>query len=370
MKLMTFSNGDELHHYKKTLVLVFGGERHVLSTGPNNGGFRTDLQAVFNNDMNPGPGMAVRLRADTYSGHMDLLAWDDLGLDPAHCSGLGTSADMENVSIKSMSFDDFTVTAIVTGGIKNNGGRVGDPASWHESSGKAGEVKHGTINIMLHIDVNLDSGTLARAMVTATEAKTAVLQELLAPSRYSSGIATGSGTDGIMVICDPESEVTLTNAGKHTKLGEYIGRCVMAAVREALDKQSGLNPDYQHDIINRLDRFGMTEDSLWIKYNKKYNKAGELSRARFTDRLDRIKKGQGLVTWISLYAHLLDQLNWGMLSEEEVDLAGRTIREQISGLYEVAFSSTGVEEADNLTDRMMDQIQNLVLGIIENTSDR
>ena len=47
-----FSNGDELYHYKKALVFsTFCGPRDVLSTGPNNGGFRKDLEAVFNVDI-------------------------------------------------------------------------------------------------------------------------------------------------------------------------------------------------------------------------------------------------------------------------------------------------------------------------------
>lgn len=36
MKIYDFSNGDELHHYKKALVLTFRGSRDVLSTGPDN----------------------------------------------------------------------------------------------------------------------------------------------------------------------------------------------------------------------------------------------------------------------------------------------------------------------------------------------
>ena len=57
MKLMELPGGDTLHHYKKSLVLCFSGPRDVLSTGPIGGGFRTDLQAVFNNDCNPGAGI-------------------------------------------------------------------------------------------------------------------------------------------------------------------------------------------------------------------------------------------------------------------------------------------------------------------------
>ena len=52
MKLYEFPSGDTVHKYKKSIVISFKGKRNVLSTGPNNGGFTTDLAAVFNNDAN------------------------------------------------------------------------------------------------------------------------------------------------------------------------------------------------------------------------------------------------------------------------------------------------------------------------------
>lgn len=321
MKIFQLPGGDEVHHYKKSLVVCFKGKRKVLSTGPNNGGYRTDLRAVFNNDGNPGPGMACTMRADTYREHMDILALEDLGLDPEHCSGLSTAASMDNVSVQTMSYEDFSVTAIVTGGIKNNAGRIGDPATWHEKSEASYQVKPGTINIILYIDADLSEGALARALVSCTEAKTAAIQELLAPSRYSRGLATGSGTDGTIIVCNAESDTYLTNAGKHSKLGEYIGKTVKKAVKEALYLQSGLCPSYQHNILNRMDRFGITEDSLWAAFQGRQAE-GVISRAEFEDRLDHIKTDNTLVTYTSLYAHLLDQLDWELLSPEEAWEAG------------------------------------------------
>lgn len=72
--------------------------------------------------------------------------------------------------------------------------------TWHERAGTYFEVMSGTINILLHIDADLAPGALVNALVTCTEAKTAAIQELLAPSRYSHGLATGSGTDGTIVV--------------------------------------------------------------------------------------------------------------------------------------------------------------------------
>lgn len=333
MKLMELPGGDELHHYNKALVVMFAGPRDVLSTGPNNGGYRRDLKAVFNQDCNPGAGMSCEMKADTYEKHMELVASEDLGLDPETCSGLSTAASMHNVAIETLTYEDFSVTAIVTGGIRVNAVRAGDPATWHEHSGNYAETMGGTINIMLHISANLTPGALTNALVTCTEAKTAAIQELLAPSRYSRGLATGSGTDGTIVICNPQSDTFLTNAGKHCKLGEYIGRTVKKAVKEALYRQSCLGAEYQHDILNRMDRFGITQDSFWMRYQKLCQEQQQPvgQKADFIDCLDRIKNDDLLVTYTSLFAHLLDQADWGLLSEKEASGAAKQIM-QLMGM--------------------------------------
>lgn len=364
MKIYQLACGDELHFYKKSLVLCFQGTRKVLSTGMNQGGCRSDLEAVFNNDGNPGPGMEFVMRADTYEEHLNIIAEEDLGLDPEKCSGMCTAASMENVSIQAMEGDFFTVTAIVTGGIQANGGRIGDPACYSESGGDEANDTHeklGTINIMLHIDANLPDGTLVKALASCVEAKVAAIQELLAPSRYSNGLATGSGTDSVILICNPESRVYLTDAGHHSQLGEFIGKTVKKAVKEALYRQSGLGPEFQHDILRRMDRFGVTQDTLWRVYcevnskpdgeagskadnkagskvdNKADNKAGSeaagkstdnkkmMPRFVFEDRLDALEREDMLVVYTSLFAHLLDQMEWGLLKPEEAWKAGKQI---------------------------------------------
>lgn len=331
MKLYEFSSGDTVHKYKKSIVISFNGKRNVLSTGPNNGGFTTDLSAVFNNDANPGDGMEVKMRADTYREHMDILAKEDLGLDPSSCSGLMTVASMDNAAISTLSYDDFSVTAITTAGVRSNGGRIGDPASWHEKSESSFEdtTPVGTINILLYIDANLSKEAMASALVSCTEAKVAAMQELLIASRYSCGIATGTGTDGTIIISNAESKTRLTNAGKHSKLGELIGRTVISSIKEALKLQQGITPQVQHDIIQRMDRFGVTEDALWDCYKETYR---NLIRAEFTDILDRIRTDNTLVTYSSLYAHLLDQLSWGLLSFAECRVAANELL-KLAGLH-------------------------------------
>jgi adenosylcobinamide amidohydrolase len=320
MLLYTLCTGEEVHRYQKSIVVNFTGRRRVLSTAPHNGGLREDLTAVFNHDATTGAGMAVTLKAPTYAEHMVILS-RELGLLPEESAGLTTAAQMENVSIKTETWGKLTVTAIVTGGVEVNGGRAGDPASWDEINGKPVEAeKPGTINCMVFINVNLTPGALTRALVTCTEAKTAALQELAAPSRYSRGLATGSGTDGTILSANMDSPVLLTDAGKHNKLGELIGRSVKAAVKEALFLQSGLCAASQHSILRRVSRFGITADSLWEK--ARGTGTGGIRRARFAVLVEKLSALEMPLTYTALYVHLLDELAWDLIGPAEAARAG------------------------------------------------
>ena len=327
MELARLTTGDIAYRYDKSIVLVFSGRRKVLSTSLYNGGYHEDFEAVFNRDMTQGSGMPCESFAPTYVESMKIVA-ERLGLAPELTSGMGTAAHMENASIVSRSYKELTVTAIVTGGVETNGGRVGDPASYY----KTAEKKCGTINIMLVIDADLPPGILARALVTCTEAKTAALQELMAPSRYSTGLATGSGTDQTIVVANSESPLFFEGAGKHSKLGELIGLAVMAAVKEALKKQSGLTPAQQHDLLRRLRRFGVTEETLWQRYKEE---AGDdaLIKAQFIAALEKMIAVPALFPLGVLFIHLYDEHLWGLLEKEETwEAAEKLLKEMATAL--------------------------------------
>ena len=355
MELARLTTGDVAYRYDKSIVLVFSGSRKVLSTSLYNGGYHEDFEAVFNRDMTQGSGMPCESFAPTYVESMKIVA-ERLGLAPELTSGMGTAAHMENASIVSRSYKELTVTAIVTGGVETNGGRVGDPASYY----KTAEKKCGTINIMLVIDADLPPGILARALVTCTEAKTAALQELMAPSRYSTGLATGSGTDQTIVVANSESPLFFEGAGKHSKLGELIGLAVMAAVKEALKKQSGLTPAQQHDLLRRLCRFGVTEETLWQRYKEEVGDDA-LIKAQFIAALEKMTAVPSLFPLGVLFIHLYDEYLWGLLEKEETWEAAETLLKEMA---EVLFLSS--KESVSMQDDYMKSMEHLlVYAVIE-----
>ncbi|MFZ5451825.1 MAG: adenosylcobinamide amidohydrolase [Thermodesulfobacteriota bacterium] len=147
-------------------------------------------------------------------------------------SFLFTGADMANLSVQQSNFKDLKVYALVTAGVKGNALRLSqDEGRFYEP---------GTINIILLTNYRLSPRAMSRALIAATEAKTAALQDLdIRSSEHPLAYqATGTGTDNIIVVGGRGRVLEMT--GGHSKMGELIGRAVYQGVREAVSKQNGI----------------------------------------------------------------------------------------------------------------------------------
>ncbi len=225
----------------------------------------------------------------------------ELGLQAEETAVMGTAANMQHLGVVTRSWADLSVTAIVTAGVSANAGCAGDPAhydevngAWLKTSAQAetcvlrrdegdavGEAKvreedknldvqeakpaglaQGTINTLLLFSAPLDATAQARAVVTMTEAKTSALMELAIGSKYSTRLATGTGTDQY-ALATPQTGARLrTWTGQHTKAGELIGDAVRAATLEALRWQNGLEASYTRSVFHALGRFGVKDAAL------------------------------------------------------------------------------------------------------------
>jgi len=160
-----------------------------------------------------------------------------LGLRRSSVTFMSTGVDMDKLSFCEKTFEDFHVCCIATGGARDNALRMGlDEGQWMEKeTGFLG--KQGTINIILLTNVTLTWGAMARAIMAATEAKTAALQDLDYRSTPSPQVqATGTGTDNMIVVSGVNPEIIIRQPGGHSKMGELIGFTVKTAVTEALKK--------------------------------------------------------------------------------------------------------------------------------------
>ncbi|SES86144.1 adenosylcobinamide amidohydrolase [[Clostridium] polysaccharolyticum] len=323
----TCKNGDKLYYQKRGIWIEFADRRRVLSTSVLNGGLREDIKGVFNFNCLADQ-YACDLTEDTYEQELQKNA-KQIGLMKEPVTGLSTAAWVEFLSVQTEAFEELEVTAAVTGGIDKNAVRAGDLASYYEWDGEyhminpAEKITKGTINILLEINQNLAPGVLTRALVTCTEAKAAAIEELMIGSLYSEDFATGSGTDGTILICDSTSVHALTDAGEHSKLGELIGNVVKKAVKEALYLQAGVCAPRQHKISERGKRYGITFGSVWDCYVRQKEKFQEMGiQFAFSEELEKQfqykETNSTLVVWMSLYLYMLDQYRWDMLKWGEI----------------------------------------------------
>jgi len=329
-KLFDTILGDEVYMYNDAVVITFQGKRGVASTSVLNGGYRSDLKVAYNHSCGKKASQKEchKMKADTLEGHYTVIA-EELGLDPKITTGMGTAAFMENMATVTKEHGPLKVMAMITAGVDVNGGRAGDPAGYDELEKKHLNIKEttGTINMFVSINANMPEGTLFRAMMTATEAKTAALQELMANSNYSTGLATGSGTDSAILISDLESDIYVRSSGKHNVLGELIGKAVKEAVKEALDKQTGMNAKRQARISYQAKRYGITANKVKMYHSHIYPES-TLSDDEFQKRFEQVDSQQELVASFASIIHLIDQYEWGLLDQIAVhNIAGKQLQE-------------------------------------------
>jgi len=211
----------------------------ILST---NDGF-IDAMAVVNHSAHPELWKRVCQEMKTkdevggkvYSRKIKEGNAERLGIRSEDIAQMATAADMDNLAVGTKTYKPFTVTALVTAGAKTNALRTGLDEGTHIE----GEASNGTVNILILINARLTDGAMARAIVTATEAKTAAFEDLKVPSSYTKNVqASGTGTDSVIVVSGTTGP-RVTYTGGHSRIGELIGKAVYEAVVEALGKQNG-----------------------------------------------------------------------------------------------------------------------------------
>ena len=327
-------NGDEVFRDESNVVVRFAQKRNGIVTSWINAGYREDLEAVFNHQLSQETLDGEESEEINISDYLKGLSHElavSLDLDENRISGLVTSAKMTNVGISTERFRKLEVTAISTAGTNVNAGSAGDPASYYEENGHfdlninqsdGGQVvgddddgvlpeKPGTINSIILINACLDESSILLAEMTAVEAKTVALRDLMIPSCYSNEVATGTGTDGIAIFSNMESENHVEIAGKHSKLGEMIAKTVIDSIKIALEKQIWLTPSYQSNALVRLERYRTDLDDF---YND-YLGLDECQKQEFIKSLIEVDKNPELIGYVSLVLSILDQFRSGLISK-------------------------------------------------------
>jgi adenosylcobinamide hydrolase len=128
------------------------------------------------------------------------------------------------------------VSAWVTAGLGNTA-RTGD-------SQPLERLYPGTVNIVIVADGCLTDAAMANAIITVTEAKAAVFQDLGIIVRDTGRLATGTTTDAVLIAATGRGNRVYTYAGSATVLGHLIGRTVYEAAYETCSRYLQQYPQF------------------------------------------------------------------------------------------------------------------------------
>ena len=226
------NNGNVVKKIKNNIILKFKEPMICLSTSQLNGGIR-ELQSCFNHQLDSWINTVDDLPGKSMAGYFKKVA-GTLNLDWHNSSGLMTTASMDNAALEWLSHEDLSLFVLVTAGAGVNAMRSGDPPSYYEKAYNSFVPISGTINTFLVIEAPLPLEALTRTAIIVTEAKTAALQDMGIKSCFSSKIATGTGTDGLIVACNKTGPLKYTDVGNHSQLGYMISTVVQRAIKLSL----------------------------------------------------------------------------------------------------------------------------------------
>jgi iron complex transport system substrate-binding protein len=234
--------------------------------------------------------------------------------DAKTTSFLITGADMGNLSIVSRQFKEMKVVAFVTAGVMSNAVRMAkDVGHYYEP---------GTINMIIMTNMELSLRAMTRAIISATEAKTAALEDMdirssFTPKRHE---ATGTGTDNVLVVQGHGKAIK--NAGGHTKMGELIAKAVYAAVNEAVLKQNKITA--RRHIFQRLKERRISVFSLISGVNCDCMDQNNISSGDLACKVEHLLLEKKYSGFVEMALAVCDEYEKGLI--KDLSLYERTCR--------------------------------------------
>lgn len=145
---------------------------------------------------------------------------------PTNTVVMMTAVASKNVAIQSFQSAHCEIIVAVTAG-------VGNAVDVTRTFERNEEPHIGTINTWVIINGRLSDEAFYQAMMTATEAKTKALYEENIRDAYTGTIATGTGTDSLLIAATQEGK-ELPYAGPITEIGKLIGHGVFKTTVQAI----------------------------------------------------------------------------------------------------------------------------------------
>ena len=179
----------------------------------------------------------------------------------------------------------------------------------------------GEVSLILLLGPSFSISSMARAGITSAEAITAAIQDL--GLRNAAG-RCGSGARNLRmaVVSDSSSDLHLRGTGKHSKMGEIIGRTVYQAVFDSATENGVAFPEPRR-VSETLRSKGFTEEYVRSRYPS--------SSGKYDEILERLDSDECIAIPFSSLTLLDDEVGWGLVPEKEGAAAGRAIVRSMLG---------------------------------------
>jgi iron complex transport system ATP-binding protein len=148
------------------------------------------------------------------------------GFDPSGTVGMMTAVQLEDVSVKFLEEEGFSVLIVVTAGVSN-------AVDATNENRPAFIPSPGTINIWVFVNGEMTEEAFIQCIMTVTEAKVKAIQERKIIDPETGTLATGTSTDSILIAATQTGTV-LPFGGTITPLGRLVGNGVYHCMNEAL----------------------------------------------------------------------------------------------------------------------------------------
>ena len=211
-----------------TLVIRLGGRKRVLSSAPLGGGVGLASNILNHQVEASGP---LKGHYPAPARYLRKLA-SRLRLS-GKTIGLMTAVPMTQLVTARVTAEGLWVECFATIGVTN----AVQAGEWPpEAQSKRGD-RSGTINLVVITNANLSTAAMVGAVQVVTEAKTGALRDHGVRSRGSRSLATGTGTDVVVIACSRRGEgPSFIYSGTHTIIGALVGRVVADCVTRGLAK--------------------------------------------------------------------------------------------------------------------------------------
>lgn len=236
----TKSGGVRYRVCGATLVIALAKPYRIVSSAPRGGGIVRG-RSILNHQVPANPVMPGGRSVGEWSDparYLGRLARSVRAAMPV--VGLMTAVPMTHLVVDREESGSLLVECFCTVGV-TNAVRAGEPVrSRPERTPDRDQA--GTINIILVTNATLTIPALIGAVQVATESKTATLIKHKVPSAYEkAALATGTGTDAVVLASSLAGDHKLQYSGTHTEIGAMIGRLVGRCVERGLRRFAGRN---------------------------------------------------------------------------------------------------------------------------------